>query len=346
MTALDDDPKITSMAHALGIHDGNRVRGIKQYCHAKVREITSGSGPVGSVDDLERLICDKLHIEIIEIWTAEGLDALIEQRARREKDIAFAALRTDLDKITFATLIRRKRKFGETEDHYVAVVDCRGEKGARRFFTRWHEIAHVLTLFEQLQLPLHRSTEEKDGVERMMDLIAGDIGFYPPLFNPVLSRHIQKAGRLTFAVVENIRREYSSTASFEATLNACASRLTGPVLVVHAKMKLKRAAERALKSGQFNFFPVEKPVPQLRVATAVGNDAARATGLAIHPNMRVPTASVIAAMFGHGNDFTSQSADENLGWWGTSDGKVLQSASVRVEAMKVKDRVWAIVSPK
>jgi hypothetical protein len=344
MTALSDEPKIISMAHALGAHDGGPVNGIRKYCDLKVRAIMNDAGHVASIHDLERLICEKLNISVVEIWTDDQLDELIEQHARREKDIAFAALRRHLDKETFATLIKRKRRTGENEDHYVAVVDCRGEKGARRFFTRWHEIAHVLTLFEQLQLPLHRSTVEKDPVERMMDLIAGDIGFFDPLFFPVLSSQVKSDGRLTFAGVECVRRRYSGEASFEATLNACASRVAEPVLVLHAAMKFKRSVERALNSGQFDLFSVEKPTPQLRVISAMANENARDAGLIVHPNMRVPLKSVIFSAFLNGAEFQSALVEENLNWWDTSDGKVLPARSVLVEAMKVRDQVWALLS--
>ena len=60
----------------------------------------------------------------------------------------------------------------------MAVIDCRGGKLARRFFTRWHEIAHRLTTHADRgdEEPAYRS--EHDPIERMMDEIAGHVGFY------------------------------------------------------------------------------------------------------------------------------------------------------------------------
>src|SRR5687767_4022002 len=154
MNALNTEPQIVSMAHALGVRDADRVEGIKIYCRNKVRRLVSAEDPIKSIEDLERMVCERLNLTIIEIWTEEELTAVIENYARKEKELAFAALRRDLDPETYATLIRLKRKPGQSEDHYVAIIDCRFEKGMRRFFTRWHEIAHVLTLFEQVQFPV------------------------------------------------------------------------------------------------------------------------------------------------------------------------------------------------
>lgn len=344
MKTLSQELPIISMAHALGIHEGDPVEGIMDFCRSKIQKLTAGCGPIRSIDELERIVCDKLNTTIIEVWADEDLAALIEKHARQEKDFAFAALRKDLDSETFATLIRRKPKPGETEDHYVAVIDCRGEKGAKRFFTRWHEIAHVLTMFEQLQLPLHRSTVKKDPVEKMMDLIAGDIGFYDPMFSPVLHEEVVRCGGLTFGSVEKVRKGFCPVASFEATLNACASRFKSPLIVLQAQMGFKRDEERTLSSTQIELFPVAVPVAKLRVISSIPNSAARSAKLAIHQKMRVPEASVIAKTFANNIEFEAVSAEENLNWWRSSDGKALQHGAVQVEAMRVRDRVWALIT--
>ena len=345
MKPLSQEPQIISMAHALGIHEGNCVEGIKDFCRQKVRKMISHSGCIRSIDDLEELVCKKLNLTIIEVWGDGDLAALIERYARQERDIAFAALRKDLDSETFATLVRRKRREGENEDYYVAVIDCRGDKATRRFFTRWHEIAHMLTLVEQLQFPFHRSTIKKDPLEKLMDIIAGDIGFFDSLFSPVLSAEITRKGGLTFAGVENVRKAFCPTASLEATLNACAARLTTPAIILQAAMGFKREEERAMSSGQFDLFPTKKPLPQLRVLSAMPNRAARDAKLKVHPNMRVPEASVIAETFAQKAEFEAISAKENLHSWKTSDGDALQHTHILVEAMKVRNEVWAIVTP-
>lgn len=341
MTSLSDEPKIISMAHALGVHEGDRVKGIMEFCRRKVRALMAGAGTIRSIEDLERIVCEKLHLTIIEVWSDDDLAKLIEKYAKHEKDIAFAGLRRELTDETFATLLQRRRNEGESYFSYVAVIDCRSGKAARRFFSRWHEIAHVLTTVEQLQFPLHRSTHKKDAVEKMMDLIAGDIGFFDPIFIPLLKKQAESG--LTFDVAEKVRSNFCPTASMEATLNACASRVPYPVIVVQAAMGYKKAEERAMSSNQGELIPADKPTPQLRVSAVMPNSPARAMGLVLPRNMRVPAGSVIMAAMQGDDHHRSVVENENLNWWRTSDGTALRHAPVRVEALRVRDRVWAII---
>ena len=61
--------------------------------------------------------------------------------------------------------------------------------------------------------------------------------------------------------------------------------------------------------------------------------------------MRVPETSVIAKTFAGGGEFEPHGANENLNSWRTSSGEELENIRVRVEAMKVRDEVWVIVTP-
>ena len=62
--------------------------------------------------------------------------------------------------------MKRKNVADDAPDRFVAVIDCRGSKLARRFFTRWHEIAHRLTTHadQGATEPAYRS--EQDPIER------------------------------------------------------------------------------------------------------------------------------------------------------------------------------------
>ncbi len=282
MIALRDEPKIISMAHTLGIHAGDTVEGIRDFCRRKVHALVAAdSRAPRSIEDLEHLVCERMHLDIVEVWNDDDLTEVIEKYARREKEPSFGVLRRDLDDETFATLIQRKRPPGQQAYHYVAVIDCRGEKSARRFFTRWHEIAHVLTLVGQLELPLHRSTVRKDPVERMMDLIAGDIGFFEPLFQPVLDAECASERGLSFAAVENVRATFCPSASLEATLHACVNKFASPVILLQAAFGHRAEVQRLLASGQGDLFSGDPPAPQLRVPISTGNPAARAARLII-----------------------------------------------------------------
>jgi len=163
----------------------NPVGEIVNYCLAKIREWINEAPPIHTIGELERLVCARLQLSFEEFWSDSQLQELVA-RYTRLGDPAFQGLLDDFDDATFATLMRRKAVTASAADVYVAVIDCRGPKGNRRFFSRWHEIAHLLTMRRQLELPYHRSTD-KPPLERLMDHIAGEIGFFPPLFFQHLS---------------------------------------------------------------------------------------------------------------------------------------------------------------
>jgi hypothetical protein len=227
------------------------------------------------------------------------------------------------------------------------VVDCRGDKAARRFFTRWHEISHLLTLQGQLELPLHRSTTKKNPTERLMDVIAGEIGFYEPIFNPILVEEVARAGTLTFETVETIRRRFCPEASFQATLNACVNRLGSPALVLELGLGLKKDEQEAVQSKQQELIPSAAPEPKLRVLTVAANKWAAGTSLKMHRNMQVPAASLLYKLyFGKRLGANGETNGvEKLWIWRHSDGSALANVEVRIQARRVENSVIALVLP-
>ena len=206
MSKLDSEQAIIKLAAGLQVDwQKNAVQNIIGLCHQKMlSKWLKNSPPIRSIKHLENLVCKKLKLVFEEVWDDEQLNDVIRKYVRLGEGI-FATLKDDLNEKTFATLIERRKVDAHSEDRYIAVIDCRGQKGARRFFTRWHEIAHLLTLQGQLELPLHRSTGQKDPTERLMDVIAGEIGFYEPIFLPILNQEIAKDNGLNFETVDRIR---------------------------------------------------------------------------------------------------------------------------------------------
>jgi hypothetical protein len=347
MKTLSSEPEMIAMANALRLGDGDPVANIINFCRNKIAEWIKQSGhAIRSAWDLEKLVCEKLNLVIEHVWNDDDLDKLIQQYLE-EGDFVFAHLKKDMDEHTFATLIRRKATNSKAKDSYVAVIDCRGEKGPRRVFSRWHEIAHILTLYKQMELPFHRSTVEKNATEKMMDVIAGDICFYRPLFFPVLQAKIESFGRLSFDSVESVREEFYPEASFQATLNACAAQVQAPVVLLEIGMALKKTEQRRLQSPQIELIPIEPPKPRLRVVNSMANAAARRISLQVPRYMRVPSRSILAKVFKGDVDVVTQpaEADENLAWWTSSDGGALAPMQVNIQAIKIRDHVFAIISP-
>jgi len=301
------------------------------------------SPKIHSIRELEELVCRKLKLVFENVRSDEDLNNIIRKYVGLGEPI-FRTLKTDLDDKTFATLIERRKIDGRSHDRYVAVIDCRGGKGARRFFTRWHEIAHLLTLQGQLELPLHRSTTDQSPTERLMDTIAGEIGFYDSLFKPILESEVAADGSLSFDAVDCIRERFSPEASFQATLNAAVARAKVPILSVRVGLGFKKEEQKLIKSSVSN---VTIPKAKLRILSISSNEAARGTDLQIHRNMEVPGTSVLHKLFFEPEMFSENDVEgqENLNTWLHSDQSSLANVEVMIRARRVSDSLIAMISP-
>jgi hypothetical protein len=346
MRKLDSEQEIISLAAGLRVDwQKNAVENIIALCHAKISKWLKGHPKVQSIGELEKLVCDKVKLVFEEIWTDDDLKKVIQKYVKMGEPI-FATLTHDLNKETFATLIERRKVDATSQDRYVAVVDCRGVKSAKKFFTRWHEIAHLLTLQGQLELPLHRSTSHKTPTERLMDVIAGEIGFYEPLFGPLVTGETSRDGKLTFETVERIRLRFCPEASFHATLNACAKRLKSPALVLVVGMGFKKKEEDQLKSQQSELLPIALPKAKLRVLSVASNALAAGSRLQIHRNMQVPSSSLLHKLFiqGEGSLENEIEGRENLRTWLHSDGSCLANVEVQIHARRIQDSLVVLIS--
>jgi hypothetical protein len=343
VSRLDQAPEVVALAKDLGLAGaGSPVEAIIDFCRRRIDGWVSQAGGVPDIERLEALVTERLHMVFEEVWSDADFDRLKTKYARDRKDAVFATLRMRFDDSTFGVLIRHKTAAAAAPDRYVAVIDCRGEKAARRFFTRWHEIGHRLTLVDELDEPVFRS--EKDPIERMMDEIAGRVGFYEPLLGPVFEAQMRGRKLLTFETVEAVRRLRFGAASFQATLSACNRRLATPVIYVEAAVSHKAEDQREISRGQDVLFEECRPVTKLRAVEVVPNPAAQKTGFFIAPKMRIPENSVIHRLF---LDEGGQAAagEENLNTWEHSGNKRLADQEVWIEARRVKNRVIANVQP-
>src|SRR5262249_36059718 len=184
-------------------------------------------------------------------------------------------MRTKLDDAenpTYGTLVRRNVG-DDAPDRFVAVIDCRGGKLARRFFTRWHEIAHPLTTHPDQgdKEPAHPS--QYDPLQGMVAEIAGHGGFYGPFFEPVFAEAHAGKALLTFETVKAVQDGGFPEASFQATLNACAKRLPTPVVYLEATMAHKKEVKRRLSTP--SLFGDGPPPGELRAVKVVPNEGAQ-----------------------------------------------------------------------
>lgn len=331
MTALDQEQDVIDLAKRLGLN-GTPVEAIINFCQSQIDGWVSEAGGVASIGELESLVADRLSLVFEEINDDTEL-ADLKLRYVKKGEIVFAHIvENDLTPDTFGTMVRLK------DGSHVAVIDCRGDKAARRFFTRWHEIAHLL-VEPECERQVFRSTN--DPLERLMDQIAGHVGFYESLFTPTLKKHLPDDGLLTFGIIDAVRQSFCSYASFQSTLFACQRRLSTPVLYVEARMAYSESERREL--NQLRMFDDDKPEMQLRVQLSVPNAAASLMKLTARWNMRVPESSVIYSAFS--GELPESTGEENLKTWTFSKGGYLMDRNVFVQARRIDQIVMATIQP-
>jgi hypothetical protein len=221
------------------------------------------------------------------------------------------------------------------------------KKKWRAYFSKWHEIAHVLIDSPQLSFSFRKTpVDKKKPKEQMADRVAGDLAFYAPLFLPELLARIKNEKRVTFEIIEDLRKTVCKSASREATIRAAVLRSPYPQLMVIADYDLKAHEKRIVTSLQGDLFPEEElPFePKLRAVAVTGNIAASDSGLWIYRNMEVPQISIIFETY---VDMVLPpqvySNIENLNWWKHSGGQ-LKDLIIYVEAQKIGRRVFGLIS--
>lgn len=345
MSRLDMEPEIIQLAHELDLNYSKEpVKRIIEFCLAQIEAWLPRTHRVCTIAELEALVCQKLQLVFEEFWSDDELETII-QKYIGQREYVFASFRGYFDESIFGTTIKRCTVAANAYDRYVALIDCRGPKAARRVFTRWHEIAHLLTTKPSKRAELfHRSTTETSPTERLMDEIAGVIGFYDPIFRPALLQHRE----LTFEAVDTIRSQFCPDASFQSTLIACTMRVMTPVIYIEAGMGYKKVEQEQLNSPQMPLFPSEPPQAKLRALVVRPNNSAKDTGIRINWNMEIPADSVVSTLFHKTPTITTPMVTrgrENLSIWQHSDGTSLDNVDVDIEARRLGDRVFALIRP-
>ena len=334
---LKDSFQIARLAADLRLpHKEDPVTAILTTCHRRINKVfrefgcTTLSGLMGAV--AARL--DTLFVEIHD-------DAdLAEQRAsylgRGER--IFATLAEQLGPHVYAITFKLTRP-REGDRRFVSIIDCRGDKFWRKYFSKWHELAHLLTLTPQARLKFcrtHVEPEEKDPEEALMDVIAGEVGFCPQLVRP------HATGEISFEKIAELREELCPDASQQASLFGLVKAWPSPCVLVEARRALKAHERRSLMQGRFPFN--DEPVAVLRAVKVTANSAAERVGMTIHRNMRVPKQSVITQVFEE-DSLISLDADEDLAWWTSSSGHGLAPRPITVKARCRWDAAEGLVVP-
>ena len=285
-----------------------------RYCERRIRRFLRDFPDCKTLSQLLDISASKLGTRFEEIRCDEQLD---EVRARylHQGEKALASLHEELSTNVFGVTFKRlSRRAWELP--YVSVIDCRGQKQFRSYYTKWHELGHLFILTDQMRLAFRRThfgLDDKDPEESLVDVIAGAFGFLPDLVAPLAK------GQPSFDQFGKIRSDLCPEASQQSSVIGIAKAWPTPCILLKAQMALKRGEHRDLAQGTLAF--QERPSEMLRAVHVAPNDAARNTSLAVFPNMRVPARSIIYKVFSgaaaHG------CASEDMSWWESSGGSLL-----------------------
>ena len=176
----------------------------------------------------------------------------------------------------------------------------------------------------------------KDPEEALMDVIAGELGFFDEIVRP----HV--ASIPSFEAIDELRSSLCPEASVQASLMGLIRAWDKPCLLVEAEMALRKRDARRVGQEAFDF--LDTPAQTLRAVRVTQNEAAHNSGLFIPRNMRVPEQSVIARVLLHG--LSKLDAREDLSWWSSSDGKTLPAFPVFVTARRAGSRAQALITPR
>lgn len=326
---------VQSLAHDLGFGlSANPVGEILRFCETKIETMMRGMPDCDTLDVMLDWVANKVGT-VFEVITADEDLQKIKKHYLQKREFGFLKLEELLADENDLGVTIKLLNAEEWEPQFVSIIDCRGVKGCRAYFTKWHEIAHILT--KPSGKPMfnfsHTSAVSGEPVEKLMDLIAGKIGFYAA----ISCRHIE--GEITFEAIETLRQKLCPQASRQAALINFTKFWSSPCILVSAQIAYKKDEQAELAQGSFYFH--EKPLPELRAVRVAPNDAARElNGFSIFQNMRVPAVSVISQLYQNGQFYDE--ALEDLSWW-ESKGKSRPAFKVRVEARRTNDMVDALI---
>jgi hypothetical protein len=339
MAALSESVQVYQLARDLGIRvskPNELIPSMMQYCEQQISQLMQGQPDCETLTELLGWVANRLGTSFIMIHSDEDLQRTKQEYLER-RELGFVQLEDELAPHVFGLTIELQNR-ESWEPEFVSIIDCRGEKAMRSYFTKWHELAHLLTLTRQKRLVFkrtHVSVNGNDPEERLMDIIAGHFGFYPQIARKSMN------GEISFNAIERLREQLCPEASLQSSLINFVRCWNHPCILLRAEPALKKDEEAQLCQGRFDF--LDAPQPALRVVQVSPNDLARERRFTIHKHMRVPEHSIISWVFS--GTVLYDEAEECLSWWETSNGTRLPRCVVRVKARRCSQCVEALVMP-
>ena len=336
---LNKSSVIWTLAIDLGIKNiRDPVDEILKFCEKRVKKILQDFSDCKNLTDLLDFVAAKMNTSFCEIHTDEDLWALQKDFICKGEKI-FANLKEELNDDVFGITFKRTER-DPWEHEFVSVIDCRGSKGYRSYFTKWHEISHLLVLTKQQRLKFMRTNFQHSRVdpeEAMVDIIAGRFGFYSPFI-----RKNSENSDLTFERIDELRAELCPEASIQDSLIGFVQAWPEPCILAYCELGFKKGEQALVAQMRFDF--LNGPTPLLRATKITQNQASIEASFRIFRNMRVPVTSVIYNVFEGLEEYAE--AEENLSMWEASDGKKLRNTITTVRAKRYGSGIFALINPR
>ena len=274
-------PKLGQLARNLHIPEsGDSLRELSEHATASVQKMLTEWSGIETIEELRFLVADRLSVKLEFLRTDDDVDRIAGEyrhfltRFRR-------LLHAEFLKGTTEGLLIDNPEPQKGGRRYLAIIDARGPRGARAYFTAWHELAHLLLCPpEQLLLEGFRrapiaDAKLKDPLESAVDQIAGLLAFWAPIFGPALRQ--EAGGRVTFDGIERAAANVAPGASLYAASLAATRLCLEPAVFMTAEMGTKTNGTGLA----------------LRVQTFIPNGGAQSSAYRVRKNMRVPAKSVL-----------------------------------------------------
>lgn len=352
MNSLSRHQSVISLAISLGLStQGDCLLRIRDYALARVEEILddfnryAAEFSVKNFNDLRRLISNKLSLKIEWIRSDEDIERISSEYRKFHPSIRGCLRHEFIQSSTEGITIPLENPIPGAFK-FLAVIDARGERASRAYFTTWHEIVHLLLDTAEYDHSSYRHTivqenSHGDPLEKVVDYVTEHVAFYAPFFEPVLRLKIEEYGRLTFHAIEEARLAIVAEASLLATANRSIHHIGKPALLMEVYSGLKKAEIATSQNCQQNMS--NPPLPKLRVRYTKLNDFAKRNSFAIRNNMRVPLTSVLARAYESKVDECYE-AVEDQSWWETSSTGSLPSLPLWVTAVRRGRYVYGIIT--
>lgn len=333
---LNNNWMIRTLAGDLGLKPSHDPVGeIIKYCHKRVARFLSSFPHCSNPTELLKVVADQLRTEFREIHSEADLQE-VRTEFLEKKEPGFIGIHKELDGHVLG--ITLKRLNAQPFDlSYISLIDCRAENKVRAYYTKWHELVHLLILTNQSQLVFRRTHAPelpKPPEEALVDVIAGTLAFYPAMV------HAHAHGDISFEKIEFIRNKLCPSASRHSALLGVTKAWPRPCILLEVGLAHK-VGEVDRNQHSFPFKNVARP--KLRAVHVTINDVGRKFGIIAIPKFRVPSKSIINRVFYEQLPYAE--SVEELSSWVSSDGTHWSRGPAIVKARYYNGAVQALMSP-